>query len=286
MSNLVEGKTYNLSIDPLLKDVDNLPLEQARQYSFSVNPIVAAEGSIVDDFEVGSQWNLAAANSWNIDETYTRMLRYSTIKFSGTYSYRLLYSFKQQDAALVIKYNTPSIQLVKNDHLGVYLFGDYSLAELSVIVSDGVETIELPFTTIDFAGWQFKSLYLNALGSNNYTLVGFKLKSVPSTMSATGFLLFDKMMVSKVYFTSVTPASGNAKFSIYPNPVSSELFIVPVWPDNVVDYQIYNMEGKCVKTGQIQRDNCFIGLTELRTGHYLIVVNGSISQYTNRFIKQ
>jgi N-acetylmuramoyl-L-alanine amidase len=286
MSNLVEGKIYNLSIDPLLKDVDNLPLDQAKQYSFSVNPIANAVGSIVDDFEVGSQWSLAPTNSWNIDEAYTRMLRYSTLKFNGTYSYRLLYSFKEQDAAAVVKYNSPSIQLVKNDHLGVYLFGDYSLAELSIIVNDGVETLELPFTTIDFAGWQFKSVFLSTLGSNTYTLVGFKLKSVPGTLSATGFLLFDKMMVSKEYFTSVTPAFGNAKFSIYPNPVVNELFIIPVWPDKVVDYHIYNMEGKRVKQGQIQDDNCSIDLTNLSAGHYLFVVNSSSMQYTNRFVKQ
>lgn len=86
--------------------------------------------------------------------------------------------------------------------------------------------------------------------------------------------------------TNLATAETNKKseFTIYPNPVKSELNILSETP--ILKVNIYNMEGKKILTVE-QKDIKKVNLTTIETGNYILQAEDHKGTTKNsKFIKQ
>jgi hypothetical protein len=73
-------------------------------------------------------------------------------------------------------------------------------------------------------------------------------------------------------------------FDVYPNPAHSSLYISLPKVDDYT-YEIKSLEGKSIKSGAFSNSN-EIGVSDIKTGIYILVVSGKINSFTKRIIIQ
>ena len=252
-SGLVAGNTYILMISAELTDADGLELRENREITFEVKSVDEPEASVVFDFEQSAlSWSVDTLSSININEgAGNRILRYSTNKLFGGYSYRLLYDFNAPEAQIVVRPPEPFFIVRDSQHVGLYVYGNLSDNQLFLLFEkDGIEH-EILLTEIDFAGWQFKTCVLDFPEKNEqYDFSGFKLVSGQTPFSASGMIVFDNLMVSDSLFTSskeIFKQKSNLK--IYPNPATHQIQIELDVAEGTIPYKIYDLQGKVVQSG-------------------------------------
>lgn len=121
--------------------------------------------------------------------------------------------------------------------------------------------------------------YNNTLGHH---YIAFK--PVYDSGTAIQYIFMDDFVYEPV--TNLATAETNKKFefTIYPNPVKSELNIVSETP--ILKVNIYNMEGKKILTVE-QKDIKKVNLTTIETGNYILqAVDHKGTTKNSKFIKQ
>lgn len=73
---------------------------------------------------------------------------------------------------------------------------------------------------------------------------------------------------------------------LYPNPSKSQLYIILPSEFNYADYKINNIEGKLLKTGNLNDVNSSINVSELQSGIYFICISKDNYFQTLKFIKK
>lgn len=93
------------------------------------------------------------------------------------------------------------------------------------------------------------------LNTTNGTLLNFALTGTTSNWVGTGTL-------------AVKDVSNNSSFSLAPNPAENEIKISGLKQKTA--YKIFNATGQLLKTGNVEKENNIIGVSELNTGIYFI----------------
>jgi N-acetylmuramoyl-L-alanine amidase len=252
-SGLEAGKTYRIKLDAGITDTDGLELREDLEIAFGVKPVDEPDASVLFDFEQSAlSWSVDTANSLNINEgAGNRILRYSSDKLFGGYSYRLLYDFNAPEAQIIVRPPEPVFSVQDSQQIGMYVFGNLSGNQLFLLFEkEGVEQ-EVLLTDIDFAGWQFKSNTLDfPEEADSYDFTGFKLVSWQTPFSSAGMLVFDNILVSGSLFTAskeIFMQQNNLK--IYPNPATVHIQVELDAAEGSVPYKIVDMQGKVVQKG-------------------------------------
>ncbi|MGV8827030.1 MAG: Ig-like domain-containing protein [Breznakibacter sp.] len=270
--NLTPGMEYTVTVDGALLDADNLPLGAPASFRFTVANAPEQTGTLLDDFET-SRLVLSSSQCVNIDAAKTATGLYSTIKMLNKYSQRFLYNFTAPNAVMQIGYSAPFAVVRKNQSLGMYVWGDFSMAQLSVLVSNSGNVYELPLTDIDFGGWQFKSINLNSLPFEGDGLIeGLRLISDSNALSKSGFVLLDQMVSVEGTFTGVeNPLLQPSGFIVVPNPVRNQFRIVTEMDGvSMVDFVITDLSGKLVMKRKGFAVSEPIDASGLKPGLYLV----------------
>ena len=104
--------------------------------------------------------------------------------------------------------------------------------------------------------------------------VSYNGEAIMGTMHIDNILAF--MDAGTNDFTSL-----NAK--VFPNPVADILNVDSQLP--ILNYQIYNILGSLVMTSEVNTLNTSIDVSDLRSGVYMIKLNGMEGSQTKRFVK-
>jgi N-acetylmuramoyl-L-alanine amidase len=252
-AGLAVGNTYILKLSADIKDTDGLELQENMEISFEVKSVDEPDASVVFDFEQSAlSWSVDTLTSVNITEgAGNRILRYSSNKLFGGYSYRLLYDFSAPEAQIIARPPEPFFSVSDSQNIGMYIYGNLSDNQLYILLEkDGVEQ-EVLVTEIDFAGWQFKICTADFQEKDEqYNFSGFKLVSGQTPFSASGMIVFDNLMVSDSLSTSskeILRSENNLK--IYPNPATHQIQVEMETAEGKIPYKIYDLKGKIVQSG-------------------------------------
>jgi len=289
-SALTPGAKYFLNLNRNIEDESGLTLGEDITIEFNVISVPVPDASIVYSFEDAvTDWTVDEAKSMNIIVgAATRILRYSTIKLFGSYSYRLLYAFYPGEAHVVVNYANSGIQMSTNDYLGLYVGGDLSHNQLLALFEGESGLLEIPFTTIDFAGWQLRGIRLTGLPDDGlYTFKGFKMKSGETPFSVSGVVLFDNLLWSMESITSLPDNNNidNRNIIIAPNPVVNDINLYTNLKVNDTPYQIIAIDGRVVQTGIAKLDNGWsqIPVSSLLKGVYFLIINNGSEKHQTIF---
>ena len=82
------------------------------------------------------------------------------------------------------------------DTLGIHVFGDMGYNNLSVLLLDGMNVVEMPLCKIDFHGWRYVTAPVVEIepGVMSYFVVGFKLSRGHEVMGQSGAIRLDNLL--------------------------------------------------------------------------------------------
>jgi len=120
-------------------------------------------------------------------------------------------------------------------------------------------------------------------GSSFPASEGAYLTSNPGGVNA----VFSKLIFREYIPTSVVKTFSSENFSVWPNPSSNMIFIENKGSQLTGSTcKIYSVDGKTVLTQKISGKTEEIGISQLKSGIYLIALNSDNHVYTSKFIKE
>ncbi len=289
---LAAGQTYKLTVDANLEDEEGLFLSENLEITFSVSEVETWSVPVVLDFEESAlSWTADTLASENIIVgAGNRILRYSSNKLFGSYSYRLFYDFSGKQANLVVRPNQTLFTAKKGQFAGMYVWGNLSENKLVLLFEKQEVEYETFLCDIDFAGWQFKTTELNLPEENEeYRFSGFKIISAGTAFSNSGVIFLDNLLISDSLFTSSSIfEKKNQEMKIYPNPAKNLLTIELLEIQGEIPFQIIDLTGKIIQTGNIEfiSGNAQVELNVDKNGLYIISLLGKTNQINGVFIKE
>ncbi len=289
--SLSANTQYTLKIADNIMDTDSLTIEKGATATFTIKAKTdVLADKVVDNFEVINRWKIDRATSKNIAEAGNQMVRYSTIAYAGTYSYRLLYKFTNlPDAHITARYSSPSIQVNNSKYLGMYVFGDLSYNDLSLIVTSGTDTLLLPVANLDYAGWKFKEVnFGNLAEGKTYTINGLRVNARTSLLqSAEGGVLVDNFAVYDASLTGMKGVFAENILRLNPNPAHESVEIFAPDFQGKIPCKVLSVNGKTVLSSELQFNNgvAKLSVSNLTTGVYIIQLQGKTLLQTKLFVE-
>lgn len=282
-------KTYTLIISKEVFDNDTLKLPESLSIPFQTSKVIEVDvNAIKDRFETINLWKIETAISKHLTGT-NNMVRYSTIKYAGSYAYRLLYKFSQPDEAKIIaSYRTPTIEVNRSNYVGVYAFGDLTHNQLDLMLTSENDTIYQPLTELNFAGWKFVECSLNNLTEGKtYKLSGFRVACTGNMpQSLEGAVILDNLSVYNQAISSVSIINSADNVYLYPNPTRGTLFVKNLKPNTLLYYKVIDIQGQTILSNwrNTANNDIELNMTTLKTGIYILqtIVDNKTNHY--RFI--
>lgn len=289
---LAAGQTYKLTVDANLEDVEGLLLSENMEIFFSVTEVASSSAPVVIDFEESAlSWTADTLASENIIVgAGNRILRFSSNKLFGSYSYRLFYHFSEEQANLVVRPNQTLFTAKKGQFAGMYIWGNLSENRLVLLFEKDEVEYETLLCDIDFAGWQFRTAELNLPEEiEEYRFSGFKIISAGTAFSNSGVIFMDNLLISDSIFTTSSDfEKKNQKIKIYPNPVKNLFTIELLEIQGKIPFQIFDLTGKIVQTGYTEfiSGKAQVELNFNKNGLYIISLYGENNKINGVFIKE
>lgn len=155
--------------------------------------------------------------------------------------------------------------------------------KLKVIMSNGNTSVlidEIASDPSQFYTWVSKSIrvsdFMTPTANMSLTITTSDLPNTPNITEAG----FDYFYVSNSNVTALNEEENNLVFTLYPNPVNSQLSLQGLSSGS--SWTIVSMEGKVVRQGRNENSFLQLNISELESGMYLFVQNG----HQERFIKK
>ncbi len=290
---LVSGKNYTLSISKNVFDNDSLTLSESKKISFSTGNLITVDNQhLKDNFETINLWRIDSEQSRNLTGT-NNMVRYSTIKYAGNFSYRLLYKFSQpQNARIQTLYRNPSIKVNNKMFAGCYIFGDLSFNNVEMVLINNTDTAFIPVSILNFAGWKFVETNFSALKENtDFTLSGFRLVCTGNKLQSTeGGVMFDNISIYNTSISAIWDVYSDNRIVVYPVPAMNEIFLTLNDSDININnqYSISNLSGQIVSNGILYNaeKNVKINISLLHSGIYILKLKTQNGTKYTHFIKK
>lgn len=290
---LAAGKSYTLTISKNVFDNDTLMLPESQNIRFSTGNYVTVDNQYLkDNFETINLWKIDTENSTNLSGT-NNMVRYSTVKYAGSYSYRLLYKFSQpENAKIQALYRNPGIIVNNKMYAGCFIFGDLTFNNIEMVLVNGLDTAFVPVTILDYAGWKFVETNLSTLKENaDFTLSGFRLKCTGSKPQSTeGGVMFDNIYVYNTSVSGFNNLRSENGIKVFPVPATNEINLIL---DNLnvsenTHYSILNVNGQIVSEGILSftDNNVKINISPLQAGMYFLKLKTQNGTKHVQFIKK
>ncbi len=236
--DLAYNTDYTLVLDGSIMDEANIPMVDVKEITFHTmedpGPI-----TILDEMEDTDQWNIDMATSQGID-AQTFLYRWKKTYISGSASMLLRYNFISEDAICTFK-PTEAIALnPKLSHAGMWIWGELSTHHIAMGFDDGSE---VKLSTIDFAGWAYRSIEVPA----EATAITYIKLIGENESRAMGDLIFDVLL--QPGSTVAVETLQLEGISVYPNPVEGSKIRISGLPEGYSDYAIFSISGKILQSG-------------------------------------
>ena len=188
------GKDYHLILDADIADTAGIHLPAARVINFTgVDAGAGKPGmELVEGFEDANDYAIEDF----LEEQATMTLTTSTDRLFGSKSLQMAYDFADGSKFFVARLDGAWPQrFTKGDTLGIHVCGDMGYNQLSACFANGSDKVVVPLCLIDFHGWRYVSVALDALSpDHDYGFSGFKLSRAHELMGKTGTIKLDNML--------------------------------------------------------------------------------------------
>lgn len=261
---LTDGATYTLTVGEDVSDLQGIHLQNAHTYTFKAkNLSVAPEGGeLAEAFDDVNSY--AVADSVNVNAVLSKD---TSAKLSGTGSMSVKYTFADNNASFRVAGSTSSITFSPADKLDIHIFGDMSNNKVDVILSAGGNEIVIPVGTLDYYGWQHKSINLAKYSSlfianSEATFKAVAVTRTSDVQSRTGIVKFDN--IYKLAGQGGVDEITTSNLTIYPNPTSE--YIVASGESCITKLELYNLDGSKIA----ERIGNVINVSNINNGTYVV----------------
>jgi N-acetylmuramoyl-L-alanine amidase len=250
---LALNKSYRIILHSTLADLSTTTLGTTTELNFTTRTTPYPVGSVVETFdEMAHFWDPETSGSTvGTDNPVTVFTSSTQIKKSGTASGKLNYTFITNDGGVCRVFNThkPSIGMDQASRFGVWVFGDLSNNILEYWFYSSGTINQITFVdTINWAGWDFRSIPFSAIGGSgdrNFHSVVIRQTAGGEKVSV---IYFDDAQVFSSKDEEPPPVTAY-DMTVYPNPFSTEGNIYVELPEeSKVRLQVFSTTGRLIST--------------------------------------
>jgi N-acetylmuramoyl-L-alanine amidase len=248
---LALNKTYRVVINGNLADFAGVKFGQTKEITFTTRPTAYQTGTLVEPFEdIGRFWDPEASGSTvGTDNPNTTFTASNDIRRSGA-SGKLSYVFVNPTGGVcrVFDNQKPSVGSDASKDFGMWVFGDLSYNRLEYwFYSSGSVNQIVVVDTIDWAGWEFKSIPFSKIGGSGEKLYHSLVITQTAAGSKTGTIYFDEAQVFIPVGIDDGEIADEARFTCFPNPFSTEINLnLQLKELSIINIEIYSAAGNKV----------------------------------------
>jgi N-acetylmuramoyl-L-alanine amidase len=220
------NEPYKIILDQNLADIAGNTLGQTREISFTTRANPYPAGTLIESFDdISAFWDPETSGSTiGTDNPLTTFTSSTLMKISGTASGKLDYVFVNQDGGVCRTFNSdkPVIGEDASCEFGMWVFGDLSgnVLEYWFYSSGNINQI-VPVDTIDWAGWELKTIPVSSIGGSDVRSFHSMVIRQTSGGEKSGTIWFDEARLFAPTSIHEQPDHReNLNFSVYPNPFS------------------------------------------------------------------
>jgi N-acetylmuramoyl-L-alanine amidase len=224
-SALSLDKTFKIILDKELSDIGGNVLIQDKEISFTTRTEPYNNGSVIESFDdISVFWDPETSGSTvGTDNPLTTFSSSTLILRGGSAAGKLDYVFVNGDGGVCRTYDTrkPVVQNDFSKEFGMWVFGDlsFNILEYWFYSSGNVNQI-VRVDTIDWAGWEFKSIPVSSIGGsgdhNYHSIVIIQTHGG----AKSGTIYFDQAQLVSPTGIPEHPEDTPDDIMVYPNPFS------------------------------------------------------------------
>ena len=220
------NKTYRIIIGSALADMIGTKFGQTKEISFTSRRSAYQTGTSVEPFEdIGRFWDPEASGSTvGTDNTATTFTASNDIRRTGAAG-KLSYVFVNSAGGVcrVFDNQKPSIGSDASKQFGMWVFGDLSYNRLEYwFYSSGSTNQIVIVDTIDWAGWEFKTIPFTSIGGSGERLYHSLVISQTAAGLKSGNIWFDEAQIFIPVGIDDGEIVNSIRFACFPNPFTSE----------------------------------------------------------------
>jgi N-acetylmuramoyl-L-alanine amidase len=243
--------SYMITARSTLADQSGTLLGTRTDIPFTTRKLPYPTGTIVEPFEdIARFWDPETSGSTTgTDNPVTVFISSTTLKRSGNASGKLHYTFINPDGGVCRVFDTqkPSLGSDTTKHFGIWVYGDLSYNILEYwFYSYGTVNQIVVVDTINWAGWDFRSIPMNRIGgSGDRSFHSVVIKQTPIGVK-TGIIYFDDAtLYTPAAAVEPPPVITEYEMAVYPNPFTTEGKIEVRLPEeSEVKVQVLNTSGR------------------------------------------
>jgi hypothetical protein len=249
------NKTYKVALDQNLADIGGNELGKTTEISFTTRSDPYLPGTLIESFDnIAAFWDPEASGSTvGTDNSLTTFTSSNLMKREGTSSGMLDYVFVNLSGGVCRTFDTrkPLIDQGDAKSFGMWVFGDlsYNALEYWFYLSGSTNYI-VPVDTIDWAGWELKTIPVSAIPVNT----DFNFHSIvirqTSEGEKTGTMWFDEALISSITAIEENPKPDDyPDLRIYPNPFSkTDNICVTLKESSEISLSVVSMTGTMIES--------------------------------------
>lgn len=248
---LTINKQYRISVGSSVTDITGLATGQPAEIAFTTRTKGYETGSTIESYDnISDFWDPDASGStMGTDNPLTTFTASPEIKRTGSNAGRLDYVFTGADGGVCRVFDTkkPSIGSSASNLFGIWVFGDMSMNILEYwFYSDGSTNHIVYVDTLDWAGWDLKTIPFSSIGGSGERLYHSVVIRQTPVGSKSGTVWFDDAMV--IVPTAVEDIADDAgSLAVYPNPASSSVTITyDLVRQSAVSLDLFTADGRRV----------------------------------------
>ncbi|MDX2444650.1 MAG: Ig-like domain-containing protein [Bacteroidales bacterium] len=271
------NKQYTLSIGSGIADETGITLGEDADISFTTRSKEYNTGNLVEPYEVISNfWDpeTSGSTAGTINEL-TTFTASSDVKYSGSYSGELNYVFSGTSGGVCRVFNTkkPSIGSNESSVFGIWVFGDLSYNILEYWFYSPGTTNQIAYVdTIDWAGWDFKTIPFNSIPGSGEMLFHSTVIRQADIGTTNGTVWFDDATVF-VPTGIEDQYAESLDIMFYPNPTTGNGIVrFTLAESSHVRVSLYSLDGK--KVEDLCNVNLNAGLQEIPWTPTSVIPNG------------
>jgi hypothetical protein len=226
------NKIYKITLDQNLADIGGNKLGKTTEINFTTRSNPYLPGTVIESFDnIAAFWDPEASGSTvGTDNPLTTFTSSSLLKREGTSSGMLDYVFVNPSGGVCRTFDTRKPLIDRGDakSFGMWVFGDFSYNALEYwFYLAGSTNSIVPVDTIDWAGWELKTIPVSAVpGNTDFNFHSIVIRQT-SEGEKTGTMWFDEASIFTITGIEKNPESDNiSELTIYPNPFSASDNIV------------------------------------------------------------
>ncbi len=248
---LALNKQYRINVSSSVTDITGLSTGQSAEIAFTSRTKSYETGTTVESYDnISDFWDPDASGSTvGTDNPLTTFIASPERKRSGSNAGRLDYVFTGADGGVCRVFDTrkPSIGSSASNLFGIWVFGDKSMNLLEYWFYSSGSTNHIVYVdTLDWAGWDLKTIPLSSIGGSGDRLYHSVVIRQTPVGSKMGSVWFDDAMV--IVPTAVEELSDDAgSLTVYPNPASTSVTITyDLALQSAVSVDLFTADGRKV----------------------------------------